>query len=588
MKYKLYKEINENFDAIKQILFNRNIEEGDMYHYLNTTDEDINKPELLGEDKLYDAATTLSEHIANCNKTLIVVDSDCDGFTSSALLANYLYDLYPNFVKENVNFFFHQGKQHGLEDCIDKILEEKYKLILVPDAGSNDLEQHKILKENNIDIIVLDHHEADIPADYQNAIVINNNNEGDLYPNKFFSGVGITWQFCRYLDKTFGGNNADNYIDLVALGNLGDVMNLRSIETKHIINKGIKDENLKNPFFRGMVNKNSFSIGKNVTGWGIVFYVVPFVNAVQRSGTQEEKELLFKSMLKFEAFKEIPSTKRGCKGEMETILEQALRTCTNVKNRQTRAQEKGMELLEKYIEVNDMMKHKVLLFTLKPGEIDGGLAGLAANKIMGKYQRPVCVLTESADGIYQGSARGYELGGLDDFKALCEETDMTTMTAGHANAFGVAIPKENIEKFLDITDENLKYFNSEPIYLVDYIYNNCDVQPQHILDIASLDYLWGSGMPESQIAIEDLKITSSMVTVYSKKNLTLKISLPNKIDLMLFNANEELCNKLQNNNPGYISVNLVGKCHINEYFGNITPQVFIDELEIIDEAKYCF
>ena len=49
MKYKLIKPINDNYSTIEQILINRGIQLNEVYHYLHTTDNDINPPELLGE-----------------------------------------------------------------------------------------------------------------------------------------------------------------------------------------------------------------------------------------------------------------------------------------------------------------------------------------------------------------------------------------------------------------------------------------------------------------------------------------------------------------------------------------------------------
>lgn len=53
-----------------------------------------------------------------------------------------------------------------------------------------------------------------------------------------------------------------------------------------------------------------------------------------------------------------------------------------------------MEFLESQIEKNKLLDHKVILFLLEKEEIPPSLAGLCANKIMAKYQRPVCVLTK--------------------------------------------------------------------------------------------------------------------------------------------------------------------------------------------------
>ena len=70
---------------------------------------------------------------------------------------------------------------------------------------------------------------------------------------------------------------------------------------------------------------------------------MPLINSITRVGTMAEKTLLFESMLNWKAFDLVPSTKRGCSGQQETRLEQSLRTCTNVKNRQTRNQDAAVE-----------------------------------------------------------------------------------------------------------------------------------------------------------------------------------------------------------------------------------------------------
>jgi len=101
-------------------------------------------------------------------------------------------------------------------------------------------------------------------------------------------------------------------------------------------------------------------------------------------------------MLKYKAFTILPSTKRGhALGETEQLVEQAMRVVSNVKARQTKAQDTGLAIIEKMIEEQGLLKHKVLLFLLEPGQVDKNIAGLIANKIMAKYQRPTCVLTKA-------------------------------------------------------------------------------------------------------------------------------------------------------------------------------------------------
>ena len=334
------------------------------------------------------------------------------------------------------------------------------------------------------------------------------------------------------------------------------------------------------------------------------------INAVQRSGSIEEKELLFKSMLTYEAFKMIPSNKRGHKpGEMERVVDQAVRMSTNVKNRQTKSQDASLELLEKRIQNENLLDHKVLLFTLEPGNVDPNIAGLIANKFAAKYQRPCCILTKIIEVdptqtfinqnentlnvasrgrvLYQGSARGYELTGLTNFKDICEASG-AEWAMGHQNAFGICIAEDNLESFLEKTDKALENISSEPIYFVDYIYSGNDVNPQDILSIAGLNNLWGKDFDEALIAIKDLKISKDMVTVYRKTSNTLKITLSNKVSLMKFNATDEECDRLQNQAGAYIQLEIVGKCNINEWMGNITPQIFIEDYDITGEGRYLF
>jgi single-stranded-DNA-specific exonuclease len=350
-----------------------------------------------------------------------------------------------------------------------------------------------------------------------------------------------------------------------------------------------------------------------------------------RSGTQEEKKLLFNSMLKFKAFEMIPSNKRGHKlGELERVVDQALRTVTNVKNRQTRAQDAGLEFLENMIEEQNLLEHKVLLFLLEPGQIDRNIAGLIANKFMAKYQRPCCILTKVVEKLdyieqpaypdeisiplrlkrekipcepytkvsYQGSARGYDKGGVANFKDICAAAPGVIFAEGHQSAFGLGIEwgYEEVEhgaevngdsmiQFIDYTDEVLKDMNSEPTYYVDYIFNEKDVDANAIIEIAEMDNIWSSSVDEPLIAVKGIKVTKEMLNFY--KENTIKISLSNNISLMLFNTNREEYEKLYSED-GFVEINAVCKCNKNEWNGRVSAQLFIEDYEIVDSCVYIF
>lgn len=586
MKYKLINKVNPKYSVIEQILTNRGIKIEDIQHYLNPSSKDVNSPLLFGEELMKKAADCLVEQVKLNNKIIVVVDADCDGFTSSALLLNYLHDLYPDWVENKVEYILHSEKQHGLNDHINYLLKAHPSLVIIPDAGTNDVKECQQLQEIGCSVIILDHHIQDIENPY--AIIINNQTSD--YPNKELSGVGVVWQFCKYLDLVLNKQEANKYLDLVAVGLIGDMMDIRSQETKTLINFGFK--NFKNPFLYEMKEKQNYSLKGELTPTGVAFYVVPFINAMVRSGTMDEKLILFEAMLSWMAFKEVPSTKRGHhESDTEKIYEQAVRIASNVKARQTKAQDAAVEIMKKKIENENLLDHKVLMFLMEPDQIDKNIAGLIANKIMAKYQRPVCILTKvTKDGeiSYQGSARGCSKTGVIEFKDICAATGECMYEAGHEGAFGLGILKDNVPAFIEKTDAALKDITDEAIYYVDAIWQANSDHSNEILDIANMNHLWGQGIDESLIAIEHLRVSPDMVNVYTKHGITIKITSPTGLSLLLFNAKEEDRNKLKDNNTGYVELNIVGSCNKNEWMGNISPQIFITDYEIIDSNEYFF
>ena len=584
MKTKLYSKFDENTPMLNRVLINRGVPINELRHYMNTTDRDINDFLSLGEDDLKQAAIHLCNTIQEDKSCLIIVDADCDGYTSSAILINYLHHWVPSWTERKLKWFLHSGKQHGLSDCIQEAL--CYDLIICPDSSSNDYDYHQRLSTAGIPVIVLDHHEA--PEKSQYATIINN--QLSDYPNKDLSGAGVTWQFCRYLDNMLEDNYVNELLDLNALGNCGDMMSMLSIETKHLINKGFLTENIKNPFIYHMAQKNAFKLGNEITPMGAAFYIVPFVNAMVRSGTQEEKDILFRAMLNHKAFEKTAEIKYNKPtGKEITVAERAISVCEAVKRRQTKIETDTMEFIEKKIKENNMMEHKVLLFLLEPGQVDRNVAGLVANKIMAKYQRPCCILTRvNNEGIlsFQGSARGCDKVGITEFKDICAATGYTMYEAGHQGAFGLGILEDNIENFINATDLSLADMSDEPVYYIDHIFHGNDVDCNQILEIASHPELWGSRMDEPYMMIEDLVVTNDMVNVYEKKTNTLKITLPNGLALIKFNITDDERDMFKGD--GCIRLNIVGQCRKNEWMGNVSAQMEIKDYDIITQSKYYF
>ena len=570
-----------NLSAVERVLTNRGIALAEIEHYLHTTDDDILDPKKI--KNIQQGAKMLIKHISQSDDVLIQVDSDCDGFTSAATLINYLNCLFPGFVQNHIKYRIHTGKQHGI---IPDTVPKGVKLVIAPDSSSNDYDEHKLLAEMGIDVLVIDHHEAEQISEY--ACIINN--QLCDYPTKSLSGVGMVYKFCQYIDELMNVDYADQFLDLVALGMIADMMDLRDFETKHLVSLGL--QHIRNPYFRGMVDKQAYSLRDGITPFGIAFYIAPYVNATIRVGTQEEKLILFESMLDYRGYEQIPSTKRGCKGQTETRVEQACRNCTNIKNRQTKTRDSSLENIERIIEEQNLLSNKLLVIKLDSFAADRNLTGLIANQLMAKYQRPVLLLNKvvNEDGkiTWEGSGRGYDKSKFDNLREFLNYSGMVMYAEGHANALGVGIEDHLYNEFINYSNKELADFDFTPSYRVDFIFNNDDMNTNSILEIANLKSIWGQGVEEPLIAIERICIHKDSIKLMSAdKNPTLKITLPNGMSLIKFrSSNEEyesLCSDL-----GCVTINIVGKCERNIWNGMISPQVIIEDYEIVGRSNYYF
>ena len=571
----------KDLSTVEWVMANRGIMPENLIHYLNTTNEDIIEPATIA--RIHDGVKLLWKHISNYDKIFIQVDSDADGFTSAAALINYIHRIAPAYTENYISYRLHNGKEHGL---IPSTIPDDIKMVIAPDSSSNDYKEHLELYNRGIDVLVIDHHEAAKVSEY--ACVINN--QLCDYPTKSLSGVGMVYKFCSYMDELFGFDYADDLLDLVAVGMIADMMDLRDYETHHLIQKGL--HSVKNPFIVGMVDKQAYSLKNKLTPIGVAFYIAPYINATIRVGDEKEKMVLFESMINHLGYKEIPSTKRGCAGQLESRAEQAVRTCVNVKSRQTRLRDASLEAIENLIQEQHLLEHKILAIRLT-NPVEKNLTGLIANQLMSKYQRPVLLLNRiDNNGLisWEGSGRNYGHSKLENLREFLIETNLVMYAEGHASAFGVGILDEKFDAFIERTDYELEYMDFTPTYKVDFIFDGKSLafNPNDILEIAELDYIWGQGLDEPYIAIENVIVNTNSVTLMSPdKKPTLKITLQNGLSLIKFGSSQEeydnLCSLGDN---GYFNLTIVGRCNENEWMGNISPQVFIEDYDIVNKGWY--
>ena len=295
-------------------------------------------------------------------------------------------------------------------------------------------------------------------------------------------------------------------------------------------------------------------------------------------------------MLDFRGLELIPSTKRGCSGQMETRVEQACRNCTNIKKRQTTAIDNSLEIIEQIIEEEDLVSNKIIAVRVRPPQsITKTLTGLIANQLIAKYQRPVLILNQTVHEnepcvMWEGSGRGY---GIDSLQSFLSDSGFVEYAEGHDNALGVGIADADFDKFIEYANETLKDFDFTPKYKVDFIYEPKKINGTDILEIASMKNLWGQGVPSSMIAIEGLNISKDNIQLM--KGTTLKITLPgdSQVSLIKFRSSNEEYESLYSE-LGCVTINVVGECQINNFTGVEIPQIEIKDYEIVGRAAYYF
>ncbi len=587
MKYKLIGEYQNPQDPLSQILINRGIENVD--EWVKADWKNVNSPWLFGREKVQHAIKLMMFAALHTNEIYVLVDCDADGFTSAAIIINYLYEMYRDVpevlsIKDRIHYILHTGKQHGLEDCVDQFPDNC--LIILPDSSTNDTIQMRQLLDRGCSIVCMDHHEADNYLEDEERLVIINNQLCD-YPNKNMSAAGVVWQVCRAWDQIFEQDYSNNLVDLAALGILSDMESYIELENRAIINRGLK--NIHNPFFYYMCEKNKFSIDKmgGINYMSIAFYVTPFINAVVRSGTLEEKDLIFKSMLTMYAFEKIESGKRGHKGEFVLRVEEAVRICANVKARQTKLQDATMDLLEQRIQSERLTENGIIILLCEPGEVEKNLAGLIANKIQAKYQHPCYILTKSKgkddkEYYYRGSGRNYSMSENQDLRQLALSTGIPEYVQGHANAHGASIPESRIQEFIDATNKLYENISKEPVYWVDFIWSLNEINPNTILTIADAKDYWGQEIPEPYVVIKDIPINWIQL-LSPDKHPTLKIHLENGVDIMKFKSSQEEYEDFVEPNT-YLTA--ICRCAKNEWAGRITAQLIIEDF--ILQEKWVF
>ena len=563
-----------DIDNPKQtILLNRGIE--NWKQYLNLNEDCTHDFNLLKNiDK---AISCFINHIEKKSRIHIIVDSDVDGYTSASMVYRYIKHLGEDI---DVTYSLHTKKQHGISEDVE--IPSDCELLIVPDAGSNDIEQCKELTEKGIDVIILDHHICDKQNDF--AIVVNN--QMCDYPNKNFCGAGIVYKFIKAVDEELWEDYADKMLDIVALGNISDVMDMRECETRYYVDLGLTK--IRSKLFKALIEKQSYSMNGVVNITSVQFYITPILNAMIRVGSAEDKDLLFRAFIETdEVFK---YKKRGETEESyEDIYTRAARLCYNAKNRQGKDVQKGVDAIDELIKEKEIYKDKVMFINVSDilGET---LTGLVAIKIAEKYNRPCLLLRrqkarEDGSLYYGGSCRNFDNSPIESLKDFLDSTGTFEFVQGHDNAAGISIPRENVAKSIELCNERLSDIDFQKCFNVDFDINASDLSVGFIKAIDEMKDIFGQGIKEPLVHIRNIPIWSENFFVMGKNSNSWKVINDEGYAFVKFNVDVEKDEVLQMYNSNSDreeeyslgSIDVVGTVSINNYNNILTPQIIIKD-----------
>lgn len=562
-------------NPVTKILENRGIKNVPLF--LNPTKSCLEDNRLL--DNIDLAVDIFLKHMNNNSKVTILQDCDCDGVTSAALMIQYINDNFPSI---SVDYIIHDNKEHGLDNkSMLKIEQKKPDLLIIPDAGSNDLRQLKTLKSAGIDVIVLDHHDESKKVTRLKSIyklenlndfaVIVNNQMSSKVKDKSMTGVGIVYKFCSIIDERLKRDTVNKYLDLVALGMIADSCDLTQLQTRYLVLEGIKqiqNETNHNKFITELVKSQAYSLHNKATILGISFYIAPLVNALIRLGTKDGKEIMLKAFLN-SSEKEIIKI-RG-KGEVKvSIQEQARRLCESYKRKQQKMTGDYTEILKEQINEFGLNEYPVICCKADKS-FEKTFTGLIANKLTSMYSKP-CLLLRDCNDILMGSARGFDKSHIKDIKDFCLQTKLFDLAEGHPNACGVTIKKDNISKFYEYLSQ--QNFDNTLNYTVDAVFDEKSLTAEVIQSIFALSDVWGTNIEEPLFLLKLKCPIDGGFTVLGNEKNTIKLTFHN-IEIIKFRSSENEYNEIKNLGK-LVGFTIVGKFSVNEYNGKKTPQVIVE------------
>jgi len=389
------------------------------------------------------AVARIVKAIHTNEKIMLIGDYDVDGITSTTLMKRFFNEIGVE-LEWIIPNRFRDG--YGLSTNLLPRLEGA-SLVFTVDNGIAAVEAAKKCQEMGIDLIITDHHIVPEVTPEAYAIV-NQKQEACSFPYHEICGVQVAWYLIASLNKALNANvNIKNYLELVAIGIVADMMPLQHIN-RAMVKAGLQLINRSElpaiKAFREKLDKEIFSVDD------IGFQIAPVLNS---AGRMDEAKWSVEFLLSHNIY------------DARVRLD---RLTDFNENRKALEQKITDEAIQK---VN--LNHDVLVVAGE--DWHEGVVGIVAARVARRFEKPCIVLTRAKDGGYKGSGRSFHNCNLFETTVVCKH--LLNKFGGHEAAIGLSLKSENLEAFqealqISYQNQNNEAFTFDPDILGDLSFSD--------------------------------------------------------------------------------------------------------------------
>lgn len=371
----------------------------------------------LNQDELTKAVTRIKEAIKNQQPILIYGDYDCDGVCSTAILWQTLHSLgaivYP-FIPHRQHHGYgltEKGLTAALEYINLKAPNTK-PLIITVDNGITAIDSVKILTENNIDLIITDHHTK--PAVLPNVSAIVHTTT--------LSGSGVAWLLASTLTSP-----PPLALGLAALGTVCDLLPLLG-PNRQIVTHGLKALRYpNNPGLEALYHSAGITDPSIIDTYHLGYVIGPRINAVGRLDHALDALRLL------------------CTSNPRTAASLAEKLNSLNLDRQEVTAKHSLDAINHFSSLKPLPN---LLFISSP-DYHEGIIGLIASRLVEQFNRPAIVISTSL-GLAKASARSVHP--INITKLISHAKDHLLGYGGHHSAAGFSLNPDNLDSVKNLLE----------------------------------------------------------------------------------------------------------------------------------------